>query len=572
LDLQPSRSEQILNLVSQDLQRLQEDVISQLTEDVAWLRSEKSTLRQEVEQLRQERQALLTENQLAQQQQWAQEFAKILARYLQQQLQQYLEQALQKHPSLPSPQSNQQSSQPGISPSNLASIPEWAENSVLSQRLQAIEQAIDRYQDAVFEQLEILETNGIEGNTRLENLVQRLHLALNASSDIASGISPVPIASPLTTRPSISQTPISQAIQNSPNHEPIVAPTPLPVAPSRPIPRREHLAAVPIPIARWNRQGIALALLSMLMLSLQYVLAQALFQFPGETNFNGTGLDLEPTWGNTALLVGLRMMVLLPLITVFSRWLQPGLGDAFADFLDRSRPQTTVAKSTLWWNLGVSGLVLFLSQWFLYRAVGSTSASLGVSLFFIYPAIVPLLAWFFNNDRPSSFRLQCMAALGVGGSLILSQPSLDGLSNSNVLAWGALSAVLFAFYLMISDRCHRHLNPTIVSLVQYAIVILLSLPALLTLPQSPLVHLTSLGLGGVLLGGTAALSYILNVFAVQIMGSLPSLILNGLTPLITSVLGVALLQTPIAAAHVLGLLLVTIGAFALNLERLRPDS
>ena len=162
MDLQPSRSEQILNLVSQDLQRLQEDVISQLTEDVDWLRSEKLTLRQEVEQLRREREALLTENQLAQQQQWAQEFAKILARYLQQQLQQYLENALKDHqplpsPSLPSPPGNLQ----GSSLSNPASIAEWIENSVLSQRLQAIEEAIDRYQDAISEQLEILESNGL---------------------------------------------------------------------------------------------------------------------------------------------------------------------------------------------------------------------------------------------------------------------------------------------------------------------------------------------------------------------------------------------------------------------------
>lgn len=572
MDLQPSRSEQILNLVSQDLQRLQEDVISQLTEDVDWLRSEKLTLRQEVEQLRREREALLTENQLAQQQQWAQEFAKILARYLQQQLQQYLENALKDHqplpsPSLPSPPGNLQ----GSSLSNPASIAEWTENSVLSQRLQAIEEAIDRYQDAISEQLEILESNGIEGNTRLENLVQRLRLDLLDRNDSSDPSSPSlsgasPIASSLRTSP-----PLSPSVQNIP---PIAAPASLPVSPSRSAPPREHLPAVPppIPVARWNRQGIALGLLSMLMLSLQYVLAQALFQFTGETNFNGRGLDLEPTWGNTALLVGLRMMVLFPLIMVFNRWLQPGLGDSFANFLDRSRPQTSVSQSTLWWNLGVSGVVLFLSQWFLYRAVGATSASLGVSLFFVYPAIVPLLAWFFNRDRPSSFRLQCMAALGVGGSLILSQPSLEGLNNSNLLTWGALSAVLFALYLLISDRCHRHLNPTIVSLIQYAIVILLSLPALLTLPQSPLVHLTSLGLGGVLLGGTAALSYILNVFAVQIMGSLPSLILNGLTPLITSLLGVAMLQTPIAAAHALGLLLVTIGALALHLERLRPDA
>lgn len=565
MDLQPSRSEQILNLVSQDLQRLQEDVISQLTEDVDWLRSEKLTLRQEVEQLRREREALLTANQLAQQQQWAQEFAKILARYLQQQLQQYLENALKNHQPLPSPASNQ----PGSSLTSPASIAEWIENSVLSQRLQAIEEAIDRYQDSICEQLEILDANGIEGNTRLENLIQRLRLdrldldRQDSSDPSFSGASP--IASPLRSSP-----PLSPSLQNLP---PIAAPTSLPVSPSRPAPR-EHLPAVPqpIPVARWNRQGIALGLLSMLMLSLQYVLAQALFQFPGETNFNGQGLDLEPTWGNTALLVGLRMMVLFPLIMVFNRWLQPGLGDSFANFLDRSRPQTSVPQSTLWWNLGVSGVVLFLSQWFLYRAVGATSASLGVSLFFVYPAIVPLLAWFFNRDRPSSFRLQCMAALGVGGSLILSQPSLEGLHNSSVLTWGALSAVLFALYLLISDRCHRHLNPTIVSLIQYAIVILLSLPALLTLPQSPLVHLTSLGLGGVLLGGTAALSYILNVFAVQIMGSLPLMILNGLTPLITSLLGVAMLQTPIAVAHALGLLLVTIGALALHLERLRPDA
>jgi drug/metabolite transporter (DMT)-like permease len=322
----------------------------------------------------------------------------------------------------------------------------------------------------------------------------------------------------------------------------------------------------------WNRLGTSLGILSVLMLSLQYVLAQAFFQFPLDPDLRQVqGLQITASWTNTALLVGLRMIVFLPLLTVVNRWLQPNMGKAFQELLT----QGSQARQ-LWWNLAISGLLLFLSQWLLYRGVGLTSAGMAVGIFFIYPGLVPLLHWFLAGDRPSPFRLWCMAALGVGATLIFSQPHLPtALQNQNIvslLGWGLVSALFFSLYLVMTDRCYRHLNSGVVNVVQYGFVILFSVPALFNFPEISGIQLTKLGVGGTVLGLTAALSYILNIFAVQMMGPLPSMIINSAAPILTAILGFFLLKSPLAIPHLLGIFLITIACISLNLERIRPQS
>lgn len=559
-----NQTEHLLNAINGALQQLQEDVITQLNEDVVWLRAEKSNLLQEIAQLRQQQQHLLTEAQLAQQQQWAQEFAKILARYLQQNLQQNLEQSLQ--------QQLQQSLQ-----------------QTLQQQLQEnFGQAIDRSLQQLFQQQGQPFTPGDSDRGLSDRDWQRLQgtIASTLESTIASSLD-------RALRQYFQEEPRSPVEwQNSwPRSAPGPAappenwevPVPRPVttpAPSAGVSSVggsgatvSSAAASPLrpPAFQWNRQGIALAVLSILMLSLQYVLAQALFQFPTDPNLEvAQALELQASWTNTALLVGLRMSVFLPLIAIFNRWLQPNLGNALQDLVQRSKHYRQ-----LWWNLGFSGLFLFLSQWFLFRVVGLTSAGLAVGLFFIYPGLVPLFHWLLVGDRPSQFRFQCILALGVGATLIFSQPSLtrSGLETvglGQILPWGIGSAVCFTFYLLISDRCNQRIHPSVVSLVQYGFVILFAVPALFNFDQVSILQLTNIGLGGLVLGGTAALSYVLHVFSVQIMGALPAMVLNSLTPLLTAIVGIALLQSPLAIAHGLGILLITIGGIAIQMERLRP--
>ncbi|MEY2978009.1 MAG: hypothetical protein RLZZ435_2148, partial [Cyanobacteriota bacterium] len=74
------QTEQLLNAINGALQQIQQDVITELNEDVLWLRSERESLLKDIAQLREQQQHLLSDTQLAQQQEWAQEFAKILTR------------------------------------------------------------------------------------------------------------------------------------------------------------------------------------------------------------------------------------------------------------------------------------------------------------------------------------------------------------------------------------------------------------------------------------------------------------------------------------------------------------
>ena len=581
------QTEQLLNAINGALQQLQEDVITQLNEDVAWLRAEKTSLLQDIAQLRQQQQHLLTENQLAQQQQWAQEFAKILARYLQQNLQQQfqedfgrtIQQALEQL-SLRQQSLEQQTFTPGdplqqnrgLSDRDWQRLQSFMQSTIASTLESTIDRAFRQYAQYMQQSLE-------------QSLGNYVDDRLGASPDSWSGepwpgdggqhvqnppSPPNAQSGPGNWQGSVAgPTPPATSPRNQRQHWEVPEES---GSPSRTAPRPSP-SVVPLrpeaPAFQWHRQGIALAVLSILMLSLQYVLAQALFQFPTDPNLEAVqDLELQASWTNTALLVGLRMLVFLPLIAIFNRWLQPNMGNAVQDLFQRSKHHRQ-----LWWNLGCSGLFLFLSQWFLFRVVGLTSAGLGVGLFFIYPGLVPLFHWLLVGDRPSQFRFQCILALGVGATLIFSQPILSGagvesVSLGQILPWGLGSAICFTLYLLISDRCNQRLNPSAVSLVQYGFVILFAIPALFNFDQVSMVQLTNIGLGGLVLGGTAALSYVLHVFSVQIMGALPAMILNSLTPLLTAILGMALLQSPLPIAHGLGILLITIGGVAIQMERL----
>jgi drug/metabolite transporter (DMT)-like permease len=558
------QTEHLLNAINGALQQLQEDVITQLNDDVTWLRAEKSSLLQDIAQLRQQQQHLLTETQLAQQQQWAQEFAKILARYLQQNLQQNLQPQLQEDFAQAIQQAlqqqyiqqqyiqqqhiQQQSQQQSLTPGE----PLERDRGLSDRDWQRLQGTIETTIEATIESI-----LGATIDRAFRQYAQQMEQSWGNYAQ---------------SQRSQSQHSQSQRhnweFSEESTPSPRTAPTPLPtVAPSA---SGSPIRSAP-PAFQWHRQGIALAVLSILMLSLQYVLAQALFQFPTDPNLEAVqDLELQASWTNTALLVGLRMLIFLPLIAIFNRWLQPNLGNAVQDLFQRSNHYRQ-----LWWNLGFSGLFLFLSQWFLFRVVGLTSAGLGVGLFFIYPGLVPLFHWLLVGDRPSQFRFQCIVALGVGATLIFSQPTLarsalDSVSLGQTLPWGIGSAVCFTLYLLISDRCNQRLNPSAVSLVQYGFVILFAVPALFNFDQVSILQLTNIGLGGLVLGGTAALSYVLHVFSVQIMGSLPSMVLNSLTPLLTAILAMTLLQSPLSIAHGLGILLITIGGVAIQMERLRP--
>jgi drug/metabolite transporter (DMT)-like permease len=297
-----------------------------------------------------------------------------------------------------------------------------------------------------------------------------------------------------------------------------------------------------------------------LTLGLQYVLTQALFQ-PQAEFFPGIfGPEFEPTWLNTLRALGLRMVVVVPLIVLGGRWFYPAL---WKDLSNLNRGPIRESRLVL----AISGGLLFLSQWLLYRSVGQTAAGIGVTLFFVYPAVLAILAWLLMGDRPPLFRTYSMITLGVGAMFILLLAE-TGVNGEGIFI-GLLSGTTFALYLLITSRCSQQLHPLVVTIIQFMIVLGLTLPAWLLPSQIPEQQFTPFLLGGLLLGAAATLSYLFNTFSVRLTGATPTAVTSDLTPLLTILLSLWVLQMGIGAYQSVGVLLVTLGALALGLERLQ---
>ena len=608
---QPQADSQ-LQMVSGTLLQLQTELVTQFQADIRALQAEKAGLQADVQRLRQTQGTILNQQQVAQQQQWAKQFAQILAQHLQQQL-------LNLAQSAPPPL------HPG-DPWDATSLQQRAEainqllmslDATLSGTLGALQQEISSCQHALKGQL--AEMHGLErqGEAILETLVQRLSQTLahypaapeGVAQPWGSGAGRDPQGDRPGDRPGdrhVNHPPLARPGDRSASRPP-TRPSPPPLdpggdgrsdRPGPPAPPEDYvldLESLPkgrsrspqAPAAgtsdvtplqrsgegtpRWTPLGIALALGSVVGLALQYVFVQRLFQTdPVGTGLGSAGEPLAASWGNTWLAVWLRMVMVLPLVVGLGQTFYPNLWQDLQVLRQGGgRTLNPSENRRLIANLVISGGLLFLSQWFLYRSVGLTSAGSGVTLFFLYPALLSLVSWGLLGERPSAFRLYCILALGVGGVATLGvAQDLAGVSLGN-LVLALASGGLFALYLLLTNVSSRRLHYSVVTVVQFGVVFLLSTPAMFVVPQLSPPQVQNLVQSGLWLGGAAALSYGLNTFSVRAMGALSTALITALAPFLTVLLGSLLLGDSIPWSLGFGTLAVTLGSTFMNLEHFK---
>jgi drug/metabolite transporter (DMT)-like permease len=547
-----------LKAVSQSLKTLQDGLVAQLLEDVEWLKTEKVTLQQEIQELRHNKQQLLSQQQLGQQQQWAKQFAQILAQHLQQELRKEL-----------SHNSGQGSQTQGGTIENhqvkqihqlLISL-----DSALTGALRTLQQEISNYHSTLHQQLIEMHSQDRQAEVILETLIKRLSQQLasqNRSRSVSAGESSSPIAPSSPVIPpesSYRSTPLASEPVSRFSGGDATGTTPQTATAPRASASNRRSNATPVQAQRW---GLILATLSVLTLALQYLLAEALFQKQNAPVFWGITQSFDPTWNNTLLALWLRTLVVIPLIAFIGSGFYPNL---WRDL--RSLPQGPARQS--FFPLAFSGLLWFLSQWFLYRAVGETSAGIAMTLFFVHPAILTLFVWGLMGDRPSPFKTYGMITLGVGAISILSLATDANHVNGAGLLMGLLSGTTFALYLLMTGFCSRKLHPLVITIVQFTVAFVLATTTWFFPSQIPPDQFQSFVVGGLLLGGAATLCYLFNTLSIYCIGAIVPGIVSHTAPILTVILSVLILKEAVGFYQSIGVVLVTFGAVALGLDRFR---
>lgn len=345
--------------------------------------------------------------------------------------------------------------------------------------------------------------------------------------------------------------------------------------------------AAPLPVApkpkselSQFRLGLLLVLLSTLALSFHNVVVRVIGFKSSVLGWLANLMGTQPAtlggfiditiFGNSLLILWLRMLVVLPLMAIVAGILYPPTWRDLNRFLTSSDRRPLL-------NVVVSGVSLFLSQILVYIAIGRVGPSIAVTILFMYPIITVPLAWLLFRDRPTPLRWVVMGIITMG-VILAALPKIHfnqlvSGGESGILT-AVLAGVAFAFYLIFMQLgFKKQLHPVPVSLIQFLTIFVLASVVLL-LPLNLGVGVNpgqqpGFILGGVLLGVLTLVGYLTNNFGVRYMGAALASIVASSGPVVTTLLGLLIIQDPLQPVQIMGILLVTAGVGLLSYERVK---
>jgi drug/metabolite transporter (DMT)-like permease len=321
-----------------------------------------------------------------------------------------------------------------------------------------------------------------------------------------------------------------------------------------------------------SQLGLMLILFSSLVLSLQNVVISIILNQSSVFGLIKTGGYISPGIGNSLLILFLRMVFVVPAMCLIAKSLHPSSFQDIEKFI-RTKDWDLFLKSA------GSGFALFLSQVLIYTALGPLSPGVAITIFFIFPIITLLMAWFLFGERPSNVRwfVAFVVVLGVG---LISAPSGGAHLNlpfQSVMA-AVFSGVSFAAYVLLTQACSKKIHPVPFSVINFGTILVFSAFSLLLtftplLPDSWATNVEpgrgfSVLMSGVILGMLTLLSYLSNNIGISYIGASIASIFGATGPVLTSILSLIMIGKTLSGQQVTGMLVVTAGVLALNLERM----
>lgn len=540
-------SQDALKAVTQELKRLQQELSQQLDQDITRLQAEKFRLIEDIDQLRGQHKQLQAQNteylsgqQIAQQQRWVKQLAQVLATHLQERLTERLDQITSN-----SAQSIAGSYNgpflPPIAPTRnynedayrlLASL-----DATLSTTFRTLEQELSSYQSALSQQLGRMHSLERQGEAILETLVNRLITQIqvevnsNRLREYRDSQLPQAIAPPITAPP-------------------VAAP------PAAPAPEMQSTAFT---------RGLLLILLSSITLSFQNVVTRIILKEKTILGLVKLGGFISPSPGNSLLILVMRLALVAPIMAfILAPRIYP---NTWRDIRNLGKVEN---RAKLWSVLG-SGFFLFLSQFFIYIALGNIPTGVATTIFFVYPTITILLAWLIFADRPTFLLALATATIYIGGYLTIPNFSAGAQGDTMLGAATAIaSGISFAAYVILIKVAKMH--PAPFSVVNFTTIFVL---ATATLPIFG--YKVNAGMWPQLCAGIAVLSvttlvgYLLNNFGVPLIGPALAAVVGASGPAFTAIMALLFINETLVINQWLGVFLVTLWVLGISVENLKKN-
>jgi drug/metabolite transporter (DMT)-like permease len=593
-DLQAAEAR--LRAMTQDIENLRQNLLGQLSQDVERLQKEKSQLIDDIEKLKAQRQ-----QQMLQQQQLVRQIAPALINQLQEivtsSLNQLAESSRVPYSEATFGGQQEQSSQrkqidrfPGseLSPNPIAKEHNetvdrliTALDSTLRATFKTLQQDLRSYQSSLSQQLGQMYSLEKQGEAILETLVSRLRKEAQSESSTIQNVPPsapvVPTEQPLSDRDRfeysdeyLDEEHLHYGTPNSDRNGSIISYSPEPPIPLvPPISEPEPPTAVPQPHpASKHGLGLALVLLSSLLLAFQNVVINVIFNKSSVFGLFELGGFATPSMGNSLLILWLRMLLLVPLMAIVATVRYPSLWLEIQQFL-RSKDWS------LFLRVLASGFCLFLSQVLIYLALGSLAPGVAITIYFIYPIFTVLLAWVLFGLRPSLISSLVIFSVLIGFILItVPASSTTDLSSMGVSA-AVGAAIAFACHVILAQTAARNLKPVPFLWINYVIILAFSGISLAgPFPESWRIDIeptmwSGLIISTVVLAATTLLSYLLNNIGLQMIDAARALILEAALPALTALLALVIIESTMQPPQIFGMVLVSLGIVAMSFDRLR---
>jgi drug/metabolite transporter (DMT)-like permease len=339
----------------------------------------------------------------------------------------------------------------------------------------------------------------------------------------------------------------------------------------------------------WLTSGLVMVLLSLVASALYNVSVRAMF-FPRSQIFGVFDVQqlISPTLGNCLLILMLRMLVVVPLMLVLAPIMHPWIWQdvsALANSLRRNSRQLNTQQTNSTPNITkpllilaiASGFFLFLSQLLIYLAIGQVATGIAIALFFIYPIVSGFLAWLlFKSEQrqlPTLFGISAIACICLGELLVISNGG-NGSTSAGITA-AILSGVSFAIYIILTRICAAKIHPVTFTLLNFTTMLVFCFIGLIIPLPSNLgvqinnTNLLELVLTAFILGVLTLFGYILNNLGVRKFGANRAAIIGATLPVITVIFAGLIIQESLAITQIIGVLIITLGTAAFNLEKIR---
>ncbi len=571
-----SNYEQTLAGVTKDLSDLRANILGKLSREILILQAQKNALTDDIQRLQSQRKELevLTvaqqgmNQQEIQRQQWIEQLAQAITYHLKNDVIVTNSQVLNDH--------SQNFEQLML---NL--------DSAIRTTFQSLQRDVDTYQRDLDDQMQRMYTQRQQGELMLSALVERIDEYLRrSSSDRYGGTGGNPPISNFTGTPNFTgvigtngNSTASVRPNGNGNYSQIQMPQfnadstqfrqydnndtrPYAGDPTQPFESSDPSPAIAQPTKRLNDWwfGFILVLGASVVLSLQNILVRVIFSNSNIFGLFQFGGLIKPSVSNSFMLLLLRMLFATPIMWLVAKAIFRV--DVLRDFQQLMLPN----RRPLFWRVAFSALLQFASFAFIYLALGILKPSLAVTLFFIFPTITVLMAWFLFGDRPSKERWVVIGIIYLG--IMLTNNILGGIKPDT---WGIIAAVssgiAFAGYIITSQACFKQLNPVSFTSINFAIILLLCLG---TLPF----NLASVSLNGLLVfmcflvALTTLGGYLLTSFGTKLMGAAQASIVSASGPVFTTFLAFTILGDKLDFIQLFGVFLVTGGVGLLSLQNM----